>query len=430
MRWTSYSVVVVLAVLCAGSAPAPYLTQRLAPFGLDMHEFPSTGRGVRTLRDRASGERVFFWSDAEVVLAERALSRRADLAAAAEHAANAGAPLTDEAILACYMCAEARDSRDDWFFLYLSSLPRAQPSALTMDAGDRALLPRCYARCAEATREYAERLHAACAAALAAVGEPPPPRDRFLRAFTHVRARAFALDEDVFRLGPRSPLVAQRGERRALLPLLELLNHRSGARVRLERSEKSWRLIAEDACAAGEQVFNCYGERANLELLLHYGFALGDNARARVGFDCRELLDGVVAARPREFGAPRARASLGARLAAEEAALRGEALQNLALFFFDASAGVARAARPGARLKAALAVLERVAAELGCTEEAARALPADALDAMLRARLAELVSRLAEIDEGSPGMRGHIAALLAAERTAIEAVLDQRATCR
>ena len=54
MRWTSYSVVVVLAVLCAGSAPAPYLTQRLAPFGLDMHEFPSTGRGVRTLRDRAA----------------------------------------------------------------------------------------------------------------------------------------------------------------------------------------------------------------------------------------------------------------------------------------------------------------------------------------------------------------------------------------
>ena len=127
-----------------------------------------------------------------------------------------------------------------------------------------------------------------------------------------MRARAFALDEDVFRLGPRSPLVAQRGERRAPPPLLELLNHRSGARVRLERSEKSWRLIAEDACAAGEQVFNCYGERANLELLLHYGFALGDNARARVGFDCRELLDGVVAARPREF-ARRARARASAR---------------------------------------------------------------------------------------------------------------------
>ena len=428
-RWTVRSALV--ALVCAGSAPAPYLTQRLAPFDLDMHEFALTGRGVRTLRDRPRGERVFFWSDAEVVLAERVLSRRADLAAAAEHAAKAGSPLTDEGLLACYMCSEARESRDEWFLLYLHTLPRAQLSALSMDAEDLALLPRCYARCAEATRAYAERLHAACGAALEAVGEPPPPRDRFMRAFAHVRARSFALDEDVFRLEPRSPLVAQRGNRRALLPLLDLLNHRSGTRVRLERSEKSWRLIAEDACAAGEQVFNCYGERANLELLLHYGFALRDNAFARVGFDALDLLDGCVAARPREFGAPSARESLRARLVAEEASQRSEALPNLALFTFDASAGTAPATRPSERLRAALSVLERVAAKLGCTDEAARALPADVLDAMLRARLAELVSRLAEIgrrddERSSPEARDHIAALLTAERTAIEEVIVER----
>ena len=74
------------------------------------------------------------------------------------------------------------------------------------------------------------------------------------RARAHVRARAFAVDDEVFRLRPpRHAHVAHHAPaaRRALLPLLDLLNHRDGAKVRLERSEKAWRLVADDAYAAG-----------------------------------------------------------------------------------------------------------------------------------------------------------------------------------
>mmetsp|Transcript_15170 Transcript_15170/g.30263 ORF Transcript_15170/g.30263 Transcript_15170/m.30263 type:complete len:380 (+) Transcript_15170:55-1194(+) len=321
-------------------APTSYLMQRLAPFGLDLYEFPGTGWGVRTLHDRPGGERVFSWSNKEVVLAEVVLRRREDLAAAAVHAAEAGRPLTDESLLACYIVAEEREGRDTWFTLYRSTLPAFQPSAISSAGpGDRALLPRCYSCCVKATYDYATKQHAACAAALGAVDEPVPELDRYLRAFAAVRARSFALDEVVFRLGQPSPLVAQRpdGLRRALLPLYDLLNHSSGARTRIERSEGTWRLLSEDSCAAGGQVFNSYGDdRSNLELLLHYGFAVAGNGHAGIGFDVPDLLSALATACPR-FGDPRVQDSLRRRLTADETRRRAEALQDLALYSLDAS---------------------------------------------------------------------------------------------
>ena len=74
-------------VAAAVEAAPGYLAQRLAEHGLAMAEFAQTGRGVRTERDRAAGERVFYWFDKEVVFAERTLERRADVAAAAAAAA-------------------------------------------------------------------------------------------------------------------------------------------------------------------------------------------------------------------------------------------------------------------------------------------------------------------------------------------------------
>ena len=79
----------LVARVGASGAAASYLTQRLADFGLEMGDFPGTGRGVRTVRKRARGERVVAWYDAEVVFAERALERRPELAATLLGAATA-----------------------------------------------------------------------------------------------------------------------------------------------------------------------------------------------------------------------------------------------------------------------------------------------------------------------------------------------------
>jgi len=431
---------VLMLLECVGCvSSAPYLTQRLAPFGLDLHEFPDkTGRGVRTLRDRTSGEQVLSWSDDEVVLAERVLrKRRFDLAAAAAHASKAGTPLTDEALLASYIVCEEIESRNDWFLLYRSTLPAAQPSAISMDAPTLGLLPRCYARHAKATREYVSQQHAACVAGLEAVGAPTPPFDRFLQAFAHVRARSFALDEDVFGLEPRSPHIAysttstEHRTRLALLPLLDLLNHRSGARVRVQRSKRLWRLVADDNYTAGDQVFNSYGNRGNVELLLNYGFAIGDNEHQRISFDAVELVDACLAAYPRTLGNLRVQENLTALLSEAERSRYGTAQNKPTLYTCDASEGNLR---HGTKLRTTLATLRGIATKLGLSVDEARALPDRALSIMLRRRLVELDSCLADVrrlevaGEQSPGwgLRGHVATLLETERATIEAVLGGR----
>ena len=386
----------------AVDAAPGYLAQRLAEHGLAMAEFAQTGRGVRTERDRAAGERVFYWFDKEVVFAERALERRADVAAAAAAAAAAGAPLADEAILALYLALEARDPRDNWFSLYRSTLPDAPPTATAADA---ALLPRCYAACCAAAVERAVAHHGACARACDTAGVAPPARGAFLDALAHVRARAFAVDDEVFRLRPpRHPHVAHHAPaaRRALLPLLDLLNHRDGAKVRLERSEKAWRLVADDAYAAGGEVFNSYGARGNLELLLNYGFAVVDNPQRRVAFDADDL---VAAARAAGAAAPRE--ALEAALAAPD-----RAAGDLGLYTLDATAG------PTPRLRAALAAL--------AARGAAAAAPAAVLGAALAARRDEVAARLRDAARDPAGgpLRDAVLALLEAERDAVAGMLE------
>ena len=390
-----------LFVAAVDAAPG-YLAQRLAEHGLAMAEFAQTGRGVRTERDRAAGERVFYWFDKEVVFAERALERRADVAAAAAAAAAAGAPLADEAILALYLALEAQDPRDNWFSLYRSTLPAAPP---TPTAADAALLPRCYAACCAAAAERAAAHHGACARACAAAGVAPPARGAFLDALAHVSARAFAVDDEAFRLRPpRHPHVRHHAPaaRRALLPLLDLLNHRDGARVRLERSEKAWRLVADDAYAAGGEVFNSYGARGNLELLLNYGFAVVDNPQRRVAFDADDL---VAAARAAGAAAPRE--ALEAALAAPDRAAGG-----LGLYTLDATAG------PTPRLRAALAVL---AARGGPA-----AAPGAVLGAALGARRDEVAVRLRDAARDPAGgpLRDAVLALLEAERDVVAGMLE------
>ena len=404
----------LVARVGASGAAASYLTQRLADFGLEMGDFPGTGRGVRTVRKRARGERVVAWYDAEVVFAERALERRPELAAAAARAAALERPLTDEAVLALYICAEAAEGRDDWFLLYRSTLPAAQPSAVTGGDAYARGLPRCYAACCGAVARHALSRYDDCEAAL---GAAAPGAEAFLRALAHVRARSFALDDDVFKIKEaRSGDVAQRSgtTRKALLPLLDLLNHRDGTRVRLERSPKSWRLVALEDYGEGAEVFNDYGDRPNLDLFLHYGFALRDATHARASFDAADLAAACAAARPDVFGGRDARASLERRLAADEAARRAAPVLDLALYSVDLPAG-AEPVAPSGRLRDALAVLAATAAGLG--DAAASKLPGDVVDALLRARLAEL----AGLSGG--GGDGPAAALVAAERAALEGAL-------
>ena len=49
-------------------------------------------------------------------------------------------------------------------------------------------------------------------------------------------------------------------------------------------------IVASQALAAGAEVFNCYGELSNTELLLKYGFALRGNPFSGVELDKAALM--------------------------------------------------------------------------------------------------------------------------------------------
>ena len=405
---------VYLVLLLPIATLGDVITTRLAHHDLELHSFPLTGRGLRTQRDRASGEVLLSFPDDAVIIAERVLRQHEDLKKAAAHAHGEGATLSDDAVIACFLAQETRDNQN-----YVSTLPSEQPSVIGMVSEDLALLPRCYSRAAEAMHEHAVRQHEMCTAAMNAVGQSAPPLEAFLRSFAHVRARSVELDAQSFGLEARSELLrSEQRRRRAMLPLFDLVNHRPGARTRLVRvaEAREWRLYAEDAYSAGEQVFVSYGDsKDNLRLLLHYGFAIGDNPGATIGFDVIDLVDGCVAALPHVFGAHK-EALLRALLKQESAQRK----VSLTVYTVDAATG--QASEP---LQTAFAILEgMVTAKLGGSEEDAASLAEKALAAMLSARLDELNARLEESTQtpapNDVGLRHFIVTLMQAEHKSVQ----------
>ena len=279
-----------------GIVAPPWVVERLQPHGLELATFPGTGRGLRTTRPRVAGDLLFSVNDCDLLIAERLVENHPVLRAAAKAAAAAGGPLTDEQLISLYLAMEDTVP-------YVAALP-PQHSVLSLPAELCALLPRCYARVVAATREYALGLHRSACAALVAAGAPPVELDAFLWAFATVRSRSVEVDDDDGGGVPTHPLVAAGGQqrRRALFPVLDLFNHRSGARSKLARRGEVWGLTSRDEYTEGEQAFISYGgELDNLHLLLTYGFALADNPHPLLLFGTAELLAGCAMARPELF---------------------------------------------------------------------------------------------------------------------------------
>ena len=77
-----------------------------------------------------------------------------------------------------------------------------------------------------------------------------------------------------------------------MVPLADTLNHRTGfnnARLYYERDHLV--MIAYKDCAAGEQLFNTYGDLGNRELLLRYGFVDDPNPFHDVTMDLEWLAE-------------------------------------------------------------------------------------------------------------------------------------------
>ena len=99
----------------------------------------------------------------------------------------------------------------------------------------------------------------------------------------------------------RAIRVSLRGvESEAMLPLLDMLNHRPGALSTLSTRRGEVCLTDGVGFAPGEQVCLNYGARSNADLLLNFGFVLASNGADVVVVDESELRDelaGIAASR-------------------------------------------------------------------------------------------------------------------------------------
>jgi len=126
------------------------------------------------------------------------------------------------------------------------------------------MLLRCYATAVETTRRFVRRQYNVCVTPFSqlpgGVASRSLPFDQFIQAVNAVQSRSFLINKTHHRLEPQNPHIAQigtNGKRCALIPLNDLLNHRVGARMKIDRSDRTWRLISIKSSKKGEQMFGC-----------------------------------------------------------------------------------------------------------------------------------------------------------------------------
>ncbi len=244
----------------------------------------------------------------------------------------------------------------------------------------KAVLPRCYAETFGATRQRVSKF----ATTVAKSNEFS--LDELLWAFSMVRSRSLAVPE-LASNDNEIPL--------ALIPGLDLLNHKFGSstQLRLDETSQKWVLDSSDSIKANEEVFLSYGDdKDNWKLLLTYGFALSNNPNAVVFWSWRDLLDAAQIVRPGTFS-ERVCQQLMRHPQLEAYSTISE---QRATFSYDAAS-----AEPRESLANGFVLLHSLAAQLGNPEaDNGETLAREVLENLVQKRLRELregQSRLLEV---------------------------------
>ena len=352
------SLTLALSATPNNSNPPTWLTDRLIAFDLVVHDFPITGRGLRTTRDRPAGDVLIQVPQAEAVTVASVLQRYPVLEQAIEQRAsrlpkgdddkneNIQKLLSDEQLLATGVLLLRHDQDP-----YALSLPSYQYSVLQMPPKYETFLPRAYQKLVRAYRQHCLSLRDDMIQALEEIlllqedehasqskkdNEDAQTilrlvaNDDFLWAFATVRSRCVGMDahdnnnNDNDNDRDRSHNQDDRrirtggiGEIRVMLPGFDLLNHKFGAQTtpgivygdsnkdsNTEDSSSSYyyNIQSNDAYEKDDQVFISYSDhRDNLKMLMTYGFCIPGNPQQVVTFDAQDLLEACAAARPRYF---------------------------------------------------------------------------------------------------------------------------------
>lgn len=285
-----------VVALSPSTTPPEWLAGRLADFDLEIYDFPDTGRGLKTTRDRKEGEVLVKVPEKDALTASVILDRFPLLDQAAKSSIETREiQLTDEQVLAVGLLLLKQDKDR-----YASSLP-PQQSVLQIPEPLISFLPVAYQKLIVAYRQHCEKLRASIVEFLPddVATKLVTPQD-FAWAFATVRSRCVGMD------GDDDPRVRTGGkdEIRVMLPGFDLLNHKFGAVTSpgFHEEEQHYFVKSNDPYAADEQVFISYSDqRDNLKMLMTFGFVAPGNPEQIVNLDVEDLFRALAVARPAYF---------------------------------------------------------------------------------------------------------------------------------
>jgi hypothetical protein len=356
--------------ILTSSISSSWLSSRLDKFDLIVHDFASTGRGLRTLRPRFPGDVVISVPEIDAVTVTSLLDRFPDVLGRAA-TKQTDKKLSDEQVMAMGLLL-LRDEGNQ----YALSLPERQYSVLDIPHAILHCMPRAYQNVILAYQNHVSELHVS----LNDVLDSKVSLDDFRWAFATVRSRCVGVGDEV------DTRVMASGQKRVMLPAFDILNHKFGAKAVLLHSleDHSYVLRSNDAFGEGEQVYISYGEtRDNLKMLMTYGFCVPRNPNALVFFDVQDLLHACSLARPAYFPEPVQQAMHG---------LMKKLGKERDLYEFDGSCH-----KPSRSLQVGLEMMADI--EKQFLEEPDHSFAREVLKALVYARIQEVGDRLMMVNQ-------------------------------
>lgn len=347
----------------------------LKPFGLELYNFPETGRGVRTVVDRKPGDLVIQIPIEDTItvsstIAASAGKKKPNLMTSFLEENGDKTDLSEEQLLALALITLRKDDHR-----YVSVLPKTHLGVWTMPSTlfQNLCLPRCYQEFFQATRNTVFDFMSN-----ADVSDDKITSNDIQWGFSMVRSRSLAVpeleDDDL-----------------ALIPGLDMFNHEfdSGTTLQLvlddnndsDDNQKYWTLISSKPYKAGDQIFLSYGdEKDDWKLLQTYGFAATPkNPNALIFWTWEDLLDAASQCRPTMFTSRVCKSLLNHPQLTAYASMS----EQRAIFSLDGRTG-----EPRESLQTGLTLMMSLASQLGFPND--ENLPNEVLTRLVENRLREI----------------------------------------
>jgi hypothetical protein len=342
----------------------------LKPFSLELHDFPQTGRGVRTLVDRSPGEILIQIPVQDTITVSSASSSSSSISTSSrslrlleEKKKDA---ISEEQLLALALVLLRKDDHP-----YVSTvLPHDHLGVWTLPASlfKSLCLPRCYREFFQATRNTVlDFMSMDDDTMLEGENAIIESSAELKWGFSMVRSRSLAV--------PELP-----DDELALIPGLDMFNHVFHAGTSLQLVDDAWTLVSSKSYSAGDQIYLSYGdEKDNWKLLQTYGFSANNNPNAFVFWTWEDLLDAASQLRPNMFTERVCQSLLFHPQLKAYSALT----ETRAIFSFDAKQGV-----PRESLQTGLTLMMSLASQLGFPDD--EDLPGEVMNRLIENRLKEL----------------------------------------